>query len=149
MNLRECLLSLISALRRRTTITSNVGERPQDANFGAWSDVLMDEICGGESNKQMRQYLKRAAKETWQLVNWLVHDRDANKTASLIAIHACDTVVGHFIQIFERERTDHTEECPLCKSRHIRTHFDPGIEPDGDYYTTCGACGWSSHPMIG
>jgi hypothetical protein len=145
MQLRECLLSLTAALRRRVEIASG-GERPQDANFIAWSALLMDELCGGSSNKELRQYLKNTAKETWQLVNWLTHDRSANKAASLIAIHACDTVVGHFIEILVRQRTDNVEECPLCKSRNIRTHFDISIEPDGEYYMTCGVCDWSSHP---
>ena len=145
MQLRESLISLIAALRRRVQIESQA-ERPQDANFLAWSALLMDELCGGNSNKELRQHLKNMAKETWQLVNWLTHDRNANKTASSIAIHSCDTVVGHFVQILVRKRTDHAEECPLCKSRNIRTHFDISIEPDGDYYTTYGACDWSSHP---
>ena len=57
-----------------------------------------------------------------------------------------DTLVGHFIHILERERTDNVDECPLCKSRNIRTHFDISIEQDGDYYMTCGVCDWSSHP---
>jgi hypothetical protein len=145
MQLRECLISLTAALRCRVAIRSEA-ERPQDANVLAWSALLMDELCAGNSNKELRQHLKNTAKETWQLVNWLTHDRNANKTASSIAIHACDTVVGHFIQILVRERTDHADECPLCKSRNIRTHFDVSIEPDGDYYMTCGACDWSSHP---
>lgn len=145
MQLRECLISLVAALRRRVELKPEV-ERPQDANFVGWTGCLMDELCGGRRNQELRHYLKNVAKETWQLVNWLTHDRSANKTASSIALHACDTVVGHFIQILERERTDHTEECPTCNSRNIRTHFDPAIQPDGDYYLTCGACGWSSHP---
>src|SRR3990172_327639 len=145
MQLRECLISLIGALRRRVNVGSDM-ERPQDANFVAWSALLIDELCRGNSNKELRQYLKTTARETWQLVNWLTHDRGANKTALSIAIHACDTVVGHFVQILERERTDRTDQCPLCKSRNIRTHFDIGIEPDGDYYMTCGVCDWSSHP---
>ena len=143
MQLRECLISLIGALRRRVNVSSDM-ERPQDANFVAWSALLIDELCLGNSNKELRQYLKTTAKETWQLVNWLTHDRSANKTASSIAIHACDTVVGHLVQILERERTDRTDQCPLCKSRNIRTHFDISIEPDGDYYMTCGVCDWSS-----
>ena len=144
MQLRECLISLVAALRRRIQTNPNI-ERPQDANFVAWGAVLMDELCGGNSNKELRRYLKNTAKEAWQLVNWLTHDRSANKTASAIAIHACDTVVGHFVQILEQERTDSIDQCPLCKSRNIRTHFDISIEPDGDYYMTCGACDWSSH----
>lgn len=145
MQLRECLISLIGAVRRRVELKPGV-ERPQDANVVAWSRLLMDELCRGSSNKELRHHLKVTTKETWQLVNWLTHDRNANKTASSIAIHACDTVVGHLIQILERERTDRTDQCPLCKSRHIRTHFDISIEPDGDYYMTCGICNWSSHP---
>lgn len=145
MNLRECLISLVGALRRRVSIDSTT-ERPQDSNFVAWAALLMDELCRGNSNKELRQYLKGTAKDTWQLVNWLTHHRGANKTASSIAIHGCDTVVGHFVQVLEREKTDHTEQCPVCKSRKIRTHFDVSFEPEGAYYLTCAACEWSSHP---
>lgn len=147
MHLRECLISLIGALRRRVAIDAVV-QRPQDSNFVAWSELLMDELCRGNHNKELRQYLKGTAKDTWQLVNWLTHDRSANKTASSIAIHGCDTVVGHFVQILERGKADRTEECPLCKSRQIRTHFDLSIEPDGGYYMTCAVCEWSSHPGV-
>lgn len=145
MLLRESLVSLISALRRRTDIPAEV-ERPQDANFVAWTDILMNQLCGGGSKKELRQHLKNTAKEAWQLVNWLTHDRSANQTASSIAIHSCQTVIGHFIQILERQKKDSTEQCPVCKSRNVRTHFDISIEPDGDYYLSCGICEWTNHP---
>lgn len=145
MQLRECLISVVGALRRRVTIPPNV-ERPQDSNFVAWTDLLMDQLCKGSSSKELRQHLKSTAKEAWQLVNWLTHARNADNTASTIAIHSCDTAVGHFLQILMRERTGNPGECPLCKSRHVRTHFDISIEPDGDYYMTCGVCDWSNHP---
>lgn len=145
MQLRECLLSLIGAVRRRVPLSPNV-ERPQDANFTAWVEVLMNALCSGNRNERLRSYLKNTAKETWQLVNWLTHNRNATEATSLIAIYACDTVVGHFVQILERDRMDKTGSCPVCKSRNIRTHFDIAIGPDGDYYTSCGICNWSSHP---
>lgn len=147
MLLREGLISLISALRRRTEIPNDV-EKPQDSNFNDWTDVLMNQLCSGGSNKELRQHLKNTAKETWQLVNWLTHARNANETASSIALHACQTTIGHFIQILERNRTDKTDLCPVCKSRNIRTHFDIAIPPDGDYYTSCGVCDWTSHPGV-
>lgn len=145
MLLRESLISLIAALRRRTELPDEA-ERPQDSNFLGWSDVLMNQLCGGGSNKELRQHLKNTAKEAWQLVNWLTHTRSASKTASSIAIHSTQTVIGHFIQILEKSRSDKTELCPVCKSRHIRTHFDIAIPPDGDYYTSCGVCDWTDHP---
>ena len=148
MYLRECLLSLAAALRRRVDV-AGLGEPPQDANFVGWSALLMDKLCGGGGNKELRQYLKGVSKDTWQLVNWLTHDQSANKTAASIAVHGCDTVVGHFVQMLERERTDRTERCPVCSSRKVRTHFDIAIGSDGDYYMSCVACDWSSHPGDG
>ncbi len=147
MLLRECLLSLIGVLRRRIEIPSEA-ERPQEANFIDWSDVLLNQLCPGGSNKELRQHLKNTAKETWQLVNWLTHDRNATGTASTIALHSCSTLVGHFVQILQRKRTGEIDGCPLCKSRNIRTHFDMSIEPDGDYYMTCGVCDWTNHPSM-
>ncbi len=145
MHLREGLVSLIGALRRRTEIPAEI-ERPQDANFLLWVDVLMNQLCGGGNNKELRQHLKNIAKETWQLTNWLTHDRSASKTAASIAIHSCQTTIGHFVQILERSRTDKTEQCPVCKSRKIRSHFDIAIPPDGDYYSSCGVCDWTDYP---
>ena len=145
MELRECLISLIAAMRRAASITSDV-EHAQDSNFLAWSSVLMDMLCPGGSNKELRQYLKNTAKENWQLVNWLTHDRNASEATSSIAIHGCDTVVGHFIQVLHRSKTEEVKECPLCKSRDIRSHYDPGIQPSGDYYLTCGKCEGTNHP---
>jgi hypothetical protein len=148
VHLRESLISLVGALRRRVAIPPD-RERPQDANFVAWTELLIDQLCQGSSNKELRQYLKGTAKDTWQLVNWLTHDRAANKTAASITVHGCDTVVGHLVQLLERERTDRTEQCPRCKSRRVKTHFDISIGEDGDYFMTCAACEWSSHPDEG
>jgi hypothetical protein len=147
MLLRECLLSLLGATRRRIELPAEV-ERPQDANFIAWSALLLDQLLPGHSNERLRSYMKGVTESTWQLVNWLTHARSATATAATIAVHASDTVVGHVISLVERGRIDRPEVCPTCNSRDIRSHFDPAIEPDGDYYLTCGACGWSSHPEL-
>lgn len=144
VQLRECLLSLLPAMRRRVTHSAAI-EQPKEGDFINWYSVLMDALCPGDPNKELRQYLKHTAKDTWQLIGWLVHDRDANKTAASIANHACGTVVGHSIQVLERNARDFTETCPVCKSRDIRSHFDPLLGDDGEYYSTCGSCRWRSH----
>jgi hypothetical protein len=144
VQLRECLLSLLPAMRRRVTVADDL-DQPKEGDLVNWYDLLMDILCPGDSNKQLRQYLKHTAKDTWQLVGWLLHNRDANKTAASIAIHACGTVVGHSIQLLERHTRDFTETCPICKSRDIRSHFNPFLGEYGDYYYTCGSCRWSSH----
>jgi hypothetical protein len=148
MQLRECLLALIAAVRRRVQLDVGV-VRPQDTNFIEWSNLLMDKLCPGSRNEHLRQHLKHLAKETWQLVNWLTHAKNADKTASSIAIHSCNTVVGHFIQVVETQQTESIENCPVCKSRNIRTHFDPEIGEDGEYYLSCGVCDWDNYPIDG
>jgi hypothetical protein len=145
MQLRECLISLIAVMQRRVELASGI-EKPQAANFAVWSGLLMDQLCAGDRNEKLRQYMKTTSEKTWQLVNWLTHDRNANKTAALIALHAVDTLIGHNVFLLMRESTDKTDQCPVCSSRNIRTHFDMEIEPDGAYYQTCGFCDWSNHP---
>jgi hypothetical protein len=145
MQLRECLLSLIATMQRRIELPPEV-LKPQSANFTAWSGLLMDQLCAGEQNEKLRQYMKISSEKTWQLVNWLTHNRRAHRTATSIAMHAVDTLIGHYVFLLMRDHTDQTDQCPICFSRNVRTHFDMHIEPDGAYYNTCGSCSWSNHP---
>lgn len=146
MLLRECLLSLASVLRRRIALPEGT-EKPQESNFKAWCDLMADHLCPGDANKPLRHFLKVSAKETWQLVNWLTHDRNADEGAILIAIHSCDNVIGHFYGTMVRSRSEKIPICPICGSRKIRTHFDIQIGEDGDYFSSCGQCDWDSHPL--
>lgn len=145
MRLRECLITLIGAVRRRIDLPAG-REFPKDADVPGWNEVLINHLCPGEPNKVLRQYLKTTADRTWQLVNWLTHDRDANKTEAIIAHEAVSIQIGHFIQLVVRDRVDLTEVCPRCSSRDVRSYYDATIEPDGAYYDRCKACNWNNHP---
>jgi hypothetical protein len=145
MQLRESLLSLIAAVRRRVEV-EGAGDLPKAGDFVGWSNLLLDAICSGGGNKALRQYLKSAAERTWQLVNSLTHDRDATQTVASIALQACDALVQNLVQLLTRRESDSLEKCPRCASRKLRSHFDMSLPPDGHYYATCGACGWTNHP---
>lgn len=145
MRLRECLITLIGAVRRRIELSAG-GESPKDADVPGWNEVLINHFCPGEPNKTLRQYLKTTADRTWQLVNWLTHDRDANKTQAIIAHEAVGVQIGHFIQLVIRDRIDLVMQCPQCSSRDVRSYYDAEIEPDGAYYQRCRACDWNDHP---
>jgi len=145
MLLRESLLTMISVLRRRLD-DSLPDLQPKAADFKAWIDLMIGEFCPGDKQKELRSYLKNTAEKTWSLVNWLTHYRDANKTSTSITIQAVDTLFGHLINLTHRDRSGSVEKCPQCASQNLRSHFDPDIEPDGDYYASCGACRWSNHP---
>lgn len=145
MRLRECLITLIGAVRRRIELPVG-SEFPKDADVPGWNEVLINRLCPGASNKTLRQYLKATADRTWQLVNWLTHDRDANKTEAIIAAEAVGVQIGHFVQLTIRDLVDLIAQCPQCSSRDVRSYYDPAIMPDGAYYQRCKACDWDDHP---
>lgn len=145
LQLREALISLVSAIRRRVDL-SDVDESPKDSDFINWTELLFDRMCHGSSQKELRRHLKSTAKSAWQLVGWLTHHRGARRSAATIAIEACHHVIGNAITVLERSKVDASERCPLCQSRNIRTHFDLAIGDDGEYYLSCAECSWTNHP---
>lgn len=145
MQLRECMVSLITAVRRRTELPAET-EEPQAANVKAWSELLYNHYCPGGSNEKLRGYLKATTDKAWELVNHLTHHTNANRTAALIAKRAVDTIVVHMANIMTRDLWDRTDQCPRCGSRAVRKFYDSDIAPDGDYFEDCGECEWNSHP---
>lgn len=147
MLLRETLLSLSNAVRRRvdTTDTSNP---PQAANFKDWMDLLIGKLCAGSSNEELRKFLRTNCEAAWRYVNWLTHARNADQRAAIVAMHSVELLIGHFVHLTARAGSGNFEVCPNCTSRNMRSHFDPVIGSDGEYYSTCGSCGWSNHPEV-
>jgi hypothetical protein len=145
MRLRECLIALIDAVRRRIKFPASM-EFPKNADVPGWNELLINHLCPGGSNKTLRQYLKTTSDRTWQLVNWLTHDRDANKTEAIIAHEAVGVQIGHFVQLVIRDLVDIVAQCPQCSSRDVHSYYDGAILPDGAYYQRCRACDWHDHP---
>ncbi|MEJ6847006.1 hypothetical protein V3589_12415 [Sinorhizobium fredii] len=145
MQLRECLISLVSAVRRRVELEAEV-ERPKDADVVGWNRLLTTRLCPGERNDELRHYMRAVVEKAWPLVNWLTHHRNANKTSALIALDAVDAIGKHYMRLLSRERHDRTDQCPRCASRNLRTFFDIAIAPEGAYFESCAECGWDSHP---
>lgn len=145
MQLRECMISLMVAVRRKTDLPPET-EEPQAANVKAWGDLLFNIYCPGSSNEKMRGYLKATTEKAWELVNHLTHHRNANRTAALVAKRAVDTIVVQMANVMTRELWDRTDQCPRCGSRAVRKFYDPEIAPDGDHFEDCGECDWHNHP---
>ncbi|WP_457582367.1 hypothetical protein [Ensifer canadensis] len=145
MQLRECLISLVSAVRRRVELEAEA-ERPKDADVIGWNRLLTSKLCPGERNDELRNYVRAIVEKAWPLVNWLTHHRNANKTSALIALDAVDAIGKHYMRLLSRERHDRADQCPRCASRNLRTFFDMAIAPEGAYFESCAECGWDSHP---
>jgi hypothetical protein len=139
MQLRECLLVCSSVMQKLVELPTDV-EKPQAANFIAWSELLLNALCPGEHNKALRQFVKSEADKTWQLVNWLTHSKSADKVASRIALNATSNTMGHIVHL--HYRGDERKQCPVCSSRDLRSHYSTR----GGAFEACAKCGWSSHP---
>lgn len=147
MLLRENLLSLIRVARDRVELSPGVAQ-PKAGDFTAWTIVLLDQLCPGRENKELRSFMKSLSEKTWQLVCWLTHDRNATRRNSLIAGETCSTLIGHYMQFLVGDRMEAIEQCPRCQSRDVRTHYDRDLNDAGGEYKTCGRCSWTDDPRV-
>jgi len=118
--------------------------RPKASDFKGWMNTALDSLCSGEKNKELRSLLKNSCEKLWVAVNWITHDKNASKTATLIALEHTNTVTGHLLILLERNKIDLIEQCPNCASRNLRSYYDSELGDSGDYYTSCGSCDWLS-----
>lgn len=145
MQLRECLVSLIGAIRRHLS-EIDFAERPKDAAVVEWNNLFANHLLPSKKNSELRTYLKALVDKTWPLVNWLTHHRNASQSSAQVALDAVESIIKHYVQIVSRERIDRMEECPNCASRDLRTFYDRSILPDGAYFEQCAQCEWDNHP---
>jgi hypothetical protein len=146
MRCRECLLSLIREAPREKLLSPGEAA-PQSSNFIAWTGVLAAGVAAGSSSERLRSYLRSAAKETWEYVNWLTHAKNAIRFDGQIAVDATAHVLKSFAMAIVRYEEGSPDRCPACNSYRLTVHF----HPEGDHYDDpnvilCEACGWEHRP---
>jgi hypothetical protein len=146
MRCRECLLSLIREAPREKLLSPGAAA-PQSSNFIGWTDILAAGVAAGSSSERLRSYLKSAAKETWEYVNWLTHAKNAIRFDGQIAVDGTAHVVKSFAMAIVRYEEGSPDRCPACNSYRLTVHF----RPEGDHYDDpnvilCEACGWEHRP---
>lgn len=139
MRLRECLLTLVRSFATSDLIPTEV-ERPRLGDFTAWADLIADHICAGQ--ERPATYLKRTAKATWDLVNWLTHYRDAGPYETRLAVEATAQVLGSMVALLVRSEKGIPERCPECGSYRLHRDFRPEEDEDNPYVTICAVCDW-------
>lgn len=95
VRLRECLVSFLGETRSDKLVPAGA-ERPQDANFVAWSELLANFLAAGKSSAHLRSYLKKTAVETWEYVNWLTHAKNAIRPDAEIGLKTVEHLLGMF-----------------------------------------------------
>ena len=128
VRLRECLVTYASEIADANLVPEDTTP-PKGADVVAWSILLADRLAPGSSSEQLRSYVNRLARETWDLVNKLTHAKSAGSYDAEIAAAA----VSHFLATVTATRmrweAGDPKRCESCGSYHLAAG-------------TCRRCGW-------
>jgi len=134
VRLRECLVTFADEVADDDLVLAGQ-EPPKSADVVGWSNMLADRLAAGSSGEQLRSYLKKLARETWDLVNKLTHAKNAVSYDAEIATAA----VSHFLSTVTaasmRWSAGNPKRCGSCGSYYL------GAE-------TCLRCGWNDPDYV-
>jgi hypothetical protein len=139
MRCRECLLDLVAATADPAIVPEGQ-ELPQRGNFVAWSEIIANAVAHGGSAERVRQYLKTVAEQTWQLVSWLTHAKNATLADGHLAVDATQNVLSAFGAAVLRHESGAPERCPRCSSYRLTIHYRSDLDAE---VTLCESCGWT------
>lgn len=139
---RETLLTFIRSVSSPAMVPDGT-ETPHTANFVRWSDLVAGHIASGQSNERIRGYLKALAKETWEVVNWLIHAGNASKVDGTLTIDATHSVLEAFGTALIRFERKTPERCGRCGSVNLVQMYMPEFDTDG---ALCQGCGFLMKP---
>src|ERR1035437_9518237 len=128
VRLRECLVTFAGEIADADLVPEGQGV-PKSGDVVGWSNLMADRLAAGSSSEQLRSYLKKLARETWDLVNKLTHAKNAASYDAEIAAAA----VSHFLSTMTaatmRWSVGNPERCGSCSSYQLGA----GV---------CLRCGW-------
>lgn len=129
VRLRECLVSYAREVADNDLVPGGT-EPPKGADVVGWTSLLAQRLAVGSSSEQLRSYIKKLARETWDYVNKLTHAKNAGSYDAEIGAAA----VSHFLSTITAARmrwaaVDH-QRCATCGSYRVEAG-------------TCVRCGWS------
>jgi hypothetical protein len=113
-------------------------EIPQAANFVKWSEIIAGHLASGHRNERIRGYLKALAKETWEVVNWLIHAANASKIDGTLTIDATHSLLEAFGTALIRFERKTPERCRRCGSLNLQLVYMPELDNDTAICQTCG-----------
>jgi hypothetical protein len=128
VRLRECLVSFAAEVSGDDLVPEG-DPAPKGADVVSWTNLLIDTLAAGSGARQLRSYLKKLVRETWDYVNWLTHAKNARHHDAEFGIAA----VSHFLACCTAARLRWTAEghrrCDQCGSYALATD-------------QCQRCGW-------
>lgn len=143
MRCRETLLSFAHAMADDQLVVE-ADEPPKLSDFVRWAELVADAVAPGRRNSNFRSYLKMTAKQSWDYVSWLTHEKNATRLDGSLAV----TITAHVLYLYEKliyqSESGVPERCPSCGSYRVEPFWTR--EEDRDelvHVLACEACEWT------
>ena len=145
---REALLTLVHAIQDAIEAPHATVDLKR-SDFKGWSDVIVDVVLAGSTQKARRSLLKTSAKAAWDFVNWLTHARSAHVNDAEAGLSATEQVLSLFTTACIRHLRGVPASCPVCGSQRIVP--ERGVHtsvPDKTFERpVCTVCNWAGSPV--
>jgi hypothetical protein len=146
----RCRESLIAFAREASSVVKLDDKAPlvKASDFKGWSELIANTIAAGASAKRRRNYLKSAAKSTWEFVNWLTHADTATRFDSYFAFQATGHVLSSWSLSLLRFEHGDQDRCPRCGSYKLTIDYRHDDDRGTIQVIICEACQWESNPTL-
>lgn len=138
MRCRESLLAFVKDVADPSMIPAGE-EPPKGGDFVHWTEAIARHVT--PNSPRLRRYLQKTAAATWELVNWLTHEKNAIRFDAHIAVQATSSTLMALGMALVRHERGEPSRCPDCGS--YRVVGDWRSEPDA-YVNLCEVCGWEA-----
>jgi hypothetical protein len=128
MRLRECLIAFAEEVSSDDLVPGGA-EAPKAADVVAWANLLIEALATGSRAKQLRSYLRKLTRETWDYVNWLTHAKSAAHYDAEIGVAAVSHLLATCTAARLRWAREGHRRCGQCGSYGM----------SGE---RCQRCGW-------
>lgn len=129
VRLRECLVSYAGEVADDGLVPDGT-EPPKGADVVGWTNLLAQRLAAGSSSEQLRSYIQKLARETWDYANKLTHAKNADSYDAEIGAAAVSYFLSTVTTALMRWAAGDHQRCAMCGSYRVEAG-------------TWVRCGWS------
>lgn len=140
---RETLITFITEITARKLI-AEIKIEAKKGDVKAWLEAICNALASGDSIRKIRAHLRSSADDTWELVGWLTHYKNAAKEDAEYVVEATQQLILNTMMIIDRAEKLPPKRCPYCKSYRLIEDFRKELvnKAEHPYIELCEACGW-------
>lgn len=147
---REALITFTTEITARKLLAEIMTEAKR-GDVKAQLETIYGALASGNSMRKIRAHLKSSVGDTWELVGWLTHHKNAVKQDAEYVIEATQQLILNTMRIINRAEKPVQKRCPQCKSYRVIADFRKELmdKTEHPYVELCEACGWEGKNLNG